>query len=92
MTLPDPPEGWALHNLVNLEPGWQVNLCDGEHIAIGTGDTPDDAMIAAECKIDCGEFVGRLHGLVRAREDKAPSSLLQSLGLLKQREPINRRI
>lgn len=91
------PEYWNLSNLINLKPGWQANIADDEHVAIGTGATIEDALLSAATKANEGIYIGRLahleRRLVETEETSAEGqSLLQKLGLGKPKQPFERRI
>ncbi len=80
---------WTLSNLINLRPGWQANISDEEYVAVGTGETIEEALSAAQAKADSGQVVGRLFSLGRLRlqeakqvEDNSGRQLLLQLGLL----------
>lgn len=84
------PTDWHLANLISLSDCWQVNVTDGEHVAVATGETILDALANASAKIIVGDYAGRLFHLTPFREPTIPTrSLLQILGLSK---PINRRV
>ena len=75
------PEGFSLTHLISLDPDWQANLRDDEHVAVGTGASPEDAIAAASQKALEGNFVGRLFHL-HYEPSKVPIALsLASLGL-----------
>jgi hypothetical protein len=89
------PSGWNLTHLIFLDPDWQVNLCDGEHVVVATGASPGLAFAAAYAKsFDPAQYTGRLfiNYALAAAEVKAPS--LSSLLNFRRKlsEPINRRI
>ncbi len=77
---------WTLSNLINLRPGWQANISDEEFVAVGTGETIEEAITTAQAKADAGQVVGRLFHLERLRLPEAERvegrSLLAQLGLL----------
>jgi hypothetical protein len=95
------PDGWKLSNLFDLSPGYQANICDGERVAIGTGDTMEEALLSAGTKAENHITVGRLAmisesmKLFRKEQDKIEgnnSNLLNSLGLSKPKPKIARRL
>jgi hypothetical protein len=90
------PEDWALSNLINLDPGWQVNATNGEHVVVATGADIESACALACHKIDIGDFAGRLFHLERmkATEPSSPEgkSLLQALGFKPKAQPVLRRL
>lgn len=89
------PDGWFLSNLINLDPGWQANLSNGEFVVIGSGEMIDDALAMAGYKTDDpSQYAGRLFHLPRLHEpDNGDGlSLLARLGLNKPRNPIARRV
>ena len=61
------PEGFSVTHLISLDPDWQANLRNDEHVAIGTGATPEEAIAAAAAKIEQGQFAGRLFDLPYSR-------------------------
>ena len=87
------PEGWALHNLIYIDPDWQVNICDGEWVVVATGETIEDALAAASAKtLDESQYIGRLACLDRLRSaEPRDNGLLAMLGLV-QEQPKMRRI
>lgn len=92
---PHLPEGWHLSNLIFLDPDWQVNISNDEHIIVGTGDDPESALAHAASKTDDpSKYLGRLFSLPRydEPEDGRGESLLARLGLVKKREAITRRV
>lgn len=92
MNLPNPPPGWSLTHLIWLDPDWQVNICDGEHVAIGTGDTPYDAIISASSKAEDGAFAGRLAWLdKKLYEPTVGLDVLATLGLTPPKKTYLRR-
>lgn len=95
------PDGWKLSNLFDLDHGFQANICDGERVAVGTGETMEEALLAAGSKAENHITVGRLAmiseslKLFRKEQDKlenGQSNLLMSLGLAKPKPKIARRI
>lgn len=86
------PPGWSLTHLVLLDPEWQANIHDDEHVAVGTGATPEDAIAAACAKIEAEDFAGRLFSLDHALVEGPRLSLVERLGLLKPKPVITRRI
>lgn len=90
ITLPTLP--WRLTLLTELSQGsYQANICDGEHVAIGTGSTMQMAIIAAGYRAIDGDYAGRLFHLTPFRE---PTLNLQSLmrNLIPPKPTITRRI
>jgi len=87
------PSGWSLTHLIHLDPDWQVNLCDGEHVVVATGTTPGRAMASAYAKsFDPTQHIGRLIDLSHAEPSRPKLSLSEMLGLTrKPSEPVNRR-
>lgn len=89
------PEGWRVSNLISLDPEWQANISDGEWVAVGTGESMEEAISAAGAKALDGKFSGRLFdlGAPRAIEPTEAQSLLATLGLrLTIPTPIKRRV
>lgn len=96
------PDGWTLSNLIYMETNsYQANICDGEHVSVGTGETMEEALLAAGSKAEMGVTVGRLAmlsqsiKLLRKEQDKlenGQSNLLVSLGLSKPKPKIARRL
>lgn len=90
------PEGWCIHNIINLEPGWQVNISDGEWIVVATGEDIEDALALANTKtLDETQYTGRLASLprLRASKDLDPSigSILAGLIGRPEAKPVRRR-
>src|SRR5215469_15746638 len=95
------PDGWTLSNLIHMDTSYQANICDGDHVAIGTGETMEEALLSAGSKAENGVVVGRLAMLAetmkhfRKEQDKlegSGSNLLVSLGLSKPKPKIARRL
>ncbi len=91
------PEHWFISNLINLEPEWQANICDGEHVAVGTGATPEEALLMAGTKAEEGVYIGRLASLERLYAHEAKkvdgNDLLSLLGMAPAKKPpIQRRM
>lgn len=93
--------GWTLTHIINLEPDWQVNLKNDEHVVVATGATIDEALAAADHKIANHDYVGILINVFAMRSPKTKSEqidgvrgkeLLQALGLAKKAEPVKRRL
>jgi hypothetical protein len=83
---------WELTHLIKLGPtDWQANICDGEHVAVGTGRTMTEAVVAAHEKAESGIFVGRLYhlGPIERHSLDLPDLLRN---LLPPKPTINRRI
>ncbi len=85
-----PREDWTISHLINLRPGWQVNLDDGQYVVVATGDTIDEALEAAADKIDCGRFAGEKFKPIidhitskfqKVAAQASGSALLERLGL-----------
>ena len=87
---------WHMTHIIRLgEASWQVNISDGEHVAVATGSCIEEALMNAQVKANEGDFVGRLFHLAPLRSPEAQASgnaLLASLGLGKAKLPIKRRI
>ena len=85
------PIGWELTHLISLGQEWQVNIRSDEHVAIGTGITPDDALTQAIANANDGKFAGRLFHLSNALQEVKTTGkdLLATLGL--GSKPIKRR-
>ena|ERR1700686_1993464 len=89
------PDGWRVTHIIDLEPGWQVSLFDGEWIVVANDDSIETALNAAIIKTyDETAYTGRWAGLaaLRAIEPPRDNSLLSRLGLLRAQAPIKRRI
>jgi hypothetical protein len=86
--LPDLPAGWALAHIILLDPEWQVAIKDDEHLAIGTGDTPDLACMAAIDNVAHEHFAGRLY-IAQDFSNPPPNlkSVLEGMGVLRKRDP-----
>lgn len=87
--------GWTFTHLINLRPGWQVNLVDDTHVVIATGETIEDAFNSAISKAQNGEYAGQLFSIGRMMSPELRmegSSLLARLGLLKEEKPFERRV
>ena len=82
------PPGFALTHLISLDPDWQANLRSEEHVAVGTGASPEDAIAAASQKALEGNFVGRLFHLHYEPSEVPITLSLTSLGL---RKPMKKR-
>lgn len=86
--------GWTLTHIINLEPDWQVNLKDDEHVVVATGVTIEEALSNADRKIANHDYVG-IRISVFAFRDKteanpAARNLLESLGLAKPKTIVRR--
>ena len=91
------PEDWSLANLINLEPGWEVIIKDDEHVAVGTGDTVEEALESASSKAFNGEFLGRLITAPRYLGDKpsyksSSNDLLSRIGMKPKPPTFARRV
>lgn len=90
------PEDWRISNLINLDPNWQINATDGEHVVVATGAEIESACALACYKISIGDFAGRLFYLERMKAAEAPTaegkSLLQALGFKPKAQPVLRRL
>lgn len=87
------PEDWTLSNLINLSPGWQANICDGEYVIVATGDTIEDALAnAANKTLDSRNYLGRLFSLPRIDDTPPKVDLSVLLGLAKPKGPPLRRL
>ena len=85
------PEGFFVTHLISLDPDWQANLRNDEHVAVGTGATPEEAIAAAAAKVELDQFVGRLFHLPYSRRHQPEQGLtLAALGLA-QTKPLLRR-
>ena len=85
------PAGFEVTHLISLDPDWQANLRNDEHVAVGTGATPEEAIAAAAAKAELDQFVGRLFHLPYSRRHQPEQGLtLAALGLA-QTKPIPRR-
>lgn len=73
------PQGFWLSNLINLEPGWQVNLSDENGIVVGTGASIEEALEACRSKAAAHEYIGRFK-LPESSEVKI-KDLAEALGL-----------
>ena len=89
------PPDWALCNLIHIDPEWQVNICDGEHVVVATGSTIEDAFVSATIKTtDSANYFGRLFSLGRVydRSEASPySALAEALGFAPKPIKIRRR-
>lgn len=90
------PEGWILTHIINLDPGWQVNTKDDEHVVVATGETIEEAIIGASIKIAYGDYNGTLFHVASIRSPEfnfdSPRALLAKLGLTRPSAPIKRRL
>lgn len=90
------PEDWRISNIINLDPNWQINATNGEHVVIATGTEIEDACALACHKIEIGDFAGRLFYLERMKAAESPTaeskSLLQALGFKPKTQPVLRRL
>lgn len=91
------PEGWTVTHLIKLEDEWQANISDDEHVSVGTGTTPEEALLVAGSKAEQGVYVGRLASLAamnRHEDERSQQAggLLAALGLEKPKVKITRRI
>jgi hypothetical protein len=90
------PDGWNVTHLIYLEPEWQANVCNGEHVSIGTGASPEEALLIAGSKAEQGMFVGRLASLTAMYKNEERkiegSGLLAALGLAKPKPKVVRRV
>ena len=84
------PAGFEVTHLISLDPDWQANLRDDEHVAVGTGATPEAAIASAVLKAESGQFVGRLFHLPYSNNQPEQGLTLAALGLA-QTKPIPRR-
>ena len=84
------PAGFEVTHLISLDPDWQANLRNDEHVAVGTGATPEEAIAAAAAKVELDQFVGRLFHLPSSRALPEQGLTLAALGLA-QAKPIPRR-
>ncbi len=85
-------EGWWLTHLILLDPEWQANIADEHYVAIGTGNTPEEAIEAANLKVVTGNIKAKFAlidpSLVATRLNI--DNLALALGL-NTSEPIKRR-
>jgi hypothetical protein len=69
MELPDPPEGWALKSLIEIDPdsahAWSAQLWAEDAYVYGYGSTARFAMLDALRRIDACEYFERLSGMAR---------------------------
>ena len=78
MDLPDPPEGWALKSLIELDEGsWSAQLWASEAYVYGYGSTVRYAMLDALARIESGDTFDRLSG----GEKSHPGELVKALGI-----------
>lgn len=79
------PEGWCITHIISLEPEWQVNAKDDEHVVVATGDSIDEALGNACDKIANHQYHGRLFELERMYREPAqiPFNLALALGIRK---------
>lgn len=88
------PEDWFLTHLIFLDPEWQVNLSDPHYAVVATGDSPEDAILAAVEKIYREDWVGFhiFKGVFKhTSKPKLEFGLLAHLGLETPKQPIKRR-
>ena len=79
MELPDPPEGWALKSLIEIDEGsWSVQLWATEEYVYGYGSSGRYAMCDAIDRIHVGETFERLSGMRPVKID-----LVKALGIAK---------
>ena len=55
------PAGWTLSNLIAFDAGWQANIKDTEHVAVGTGESIEEALLDAREKALAHNYTGRLY-------------------------------
>lgn len=55
------PPRFHITHLIFLDPDWQVNASDGEHIAVATGPTVEEALAAIHEKVARGSWAGHFH-------------------------------
>lgn len=87
--------GWTFTHLINLRPGYQINLANDTHVIVATGVTIESAFASAKSKALNGEYTGQLFSLGRLMSPELRmegSSLLAQLGLLKKEKPFDRRM
>lgn len=89
------PPGWTVTHLILLDPEWQINAKDDEHVATATGDTIEGALERLSLRISDHEYRGVLSSVftLRDRSEAKPfiGSLVDHLGLRPKTDPINRR-
>lgn len=75
------PKGWALSNLIFLDPDWQVNIADDEGVVVATGDFIEEALTNAQAKALEGKYVGKFK-IERAIGLSPLTNLAERLGLV----------
>lgn len=90
-TLLPPP--WHLSNLIH-DTTWQANISDDEHVAIGTGSTPEEALTSAATKALSHDYIGKLFSLGRIEPSPYSSTLASALAFAFRPPPtqIKRRV
>ena len=79
MELPDPPKGWGLKSLIEIDEGsWSVQLWASEEYVYGYGTTARYALLNALDRIESGDTFGRLSGYKPLEVD-----LVKALGITK---------
>ena len=81
-------------HLIHLDPEWQCNTTDDEHVAVGTGETVEAAIDRAAFKALNEQFTGRLFSreLIDRGERVSIVDLRGLLGIKRQPVIVNRRI
>jgi hypothetical protein len=70
MELPDPPEGWGLKALIEIdETSWSASFWSADEYVYGFGSTARYAVLDALEKIDWGQTFARLSGGKRPEID-----------------------
>jgi hypothetical protein len=72
------PVGWHVSNLI-FDNEWQANICDDEHVAIGTGKSIEEALGNAGLNAINYKFVGKLFSLGRIESSEFDRDRLASL-------------
>ena len=79
MELPDPPDGWALKSLIEIDEGsWSAQLWASEEYVYGYGASAKYALLNALDRIEEGNTFGRLSGCKPLEVD-----LVKALGIAK---------
>jgi hypothetical protein len=86
------PIGWRLTHLIHLDPEWQVNITDDDHVVVATGETPERALAMASANIIAERYAGRIFalGAMYREGSERITNLAERLGLIPKGR-INRR-
>jgi len=86
MELPDPPEGWSLKALIEINEGsWSANLWANDAYVYGYGTSAKYAMLDALSRVENGDVFERLSGGRPTTVD-----LVKALGIEKKPTDVRR--